>query len=130
MKLFESPLHWPVPEDVRIASKQEMQIINEEAILQGYSRRADHLNFPDWVTNYVICPFLFESNPRPIWICHIAPVPNYLGGLAKEAIASQIRRADVSTDYFSKLRKPRKRERNLIVHSLIWLASRNSLSED
>lgn len=113
-----SPFGWPVPGEVRCVDANQLRELIEEAVLHGYSRRARGVQVVDSDARYILTPILPESNPEHTFICTVLDFSAGSGKYKRLIVESNT--LEVSVRRFSKLKRLGIREKNQLLHYLIW----------
>lgn len=113
-----SPFGWPVPGEVRCVDASQLRALIEEATVRRYSRRARGVEVGEVDTKYIITPILPESTPEDTLICTV--LDSRISADRYHELTVESNTLEVSVRRFSKLKKLSRREKNQLLHNLIW----------
>ncbi|NSC23348.1 hypothetical protein FM076_20220 [Streptomyces albus subsp. chlorinus] len=116
-----SPFGWPVPGEVRRADTRTLRRLVAEAENAGFSRTGRRIDTSaDDNTRYLLVPVLPESVPSQSWICILlAYEPDAFGG-KRSPLRRVPHRLDVAPRTYGRLRPLPRRQKNQLLHALIW----------
>lgn len=116
-----SPFGWPVPGEVRHVDTRTLRRLVAEAEKAGFSRtgkRIDTSTGED--TRYLLMPVLPESVPTDSWICVLLAYDPAVAGRKHSTLYRIPHRLDVAPRTYEKLKTLSRRQKNQLLHTLIW----------
>lgn len=126
-KRVVSPFGWPVPGEARCVDTDTLRRLISEARRSGFSRKGARIDTgASDSARYILVPILPESVPTESWICIlIAYEPSLVGG--KHSPLRRVpHRLDVAPRTYEGLNPLSEKEKNQLLHALIWECTTNS----